>query len=193
MAYDTHPELRPAPFGTERNARPIEFTPRFDHVIRFLDEKGGTYQRARAPFAQELDVTPYCLRRVLERAKDLGLIRIIATAHPTVGFGGRFPSTYELMIPFTEWIERRDDIVGVEREKRRRAKSQTRKRDQTVRRRITTSTMAEAASARDRAQERRATEAPPIPFGSPAAIGNVLDSGFDVDAWANAVDFDDEP
>lgn len=188
MPYDDHPELAPPPFGSG-DSTPIEQTARFDHVLRFIEAKGGRYQRGRKEFAAELDVSEYCLRRVIERGTALGLLKLTASAHPMVGQGGRFPTLYELLVPVDEWLANRERIIAACQESGRRAKRARQARTRTARKKAQVAVAVEAAAIRPQAIARRAATAPPIPFTAPVMHGTVDD--LDVDAWYGAVDFDD--
>ena len=170
---------------------PRELSERFANFVRFLDSKGGKYQRTRILFAEELQLpSPWALQQLTSRAEELGILDIERTGHPMIG-EGRFPNTYRLKISYADFCERRVELYE-ERIAREKAKKQAAVNERKRKRRKAARDADEESKreARARWKERQKgpvpTEPTPPPLPTPPANARAPVS--DAAAWS---DFDD--
>lgn len=90
---------------------PIELSERFAGLVKFLDDKGGRYQRQRVVFAAEVGLTEHQLRILTKRAVELGILDIVSQGPPMIGLG-RFPNEYVLRLTYERFMETRFELHG---------------------------------------------------------------------------------
>lgn len=178
------------PYADETRMTRLERTERFDRVLIFLRDKGGTYQRRLEDFAGDVELTMNSLRAVLRRLEEHKLIRIEATASPVIG-SGRFPNTYKLLVTPESWWKRREGYLeGLAHKKQAVALSIRHEAE----RAILAAERAQARQERDRKAELLVLERRAALLPAPAPLEVVYEpvpaGELDVDAWADAYDFD---
>ncbi len=168
----------------EPHNTPVHLTERFSRFVNHLGEAGGSVERRLGLLADDLALPLDALRRMIDRATELGIIRT-QTNGTYIGMGRR-PNSYHLRIEWADWPKLRSTLAAAYQDKL----------DEKVRR-------SEAARARRRADKtiaRRAAAKAPVrvwPPPPPPAAERILSQptptvevGADeVDAWFYAGDF----
>lgn len=158
---------------------PIAETERFVEWLRYLHARGGRLQMKRTEIASALDIGSWSARRIIDRAVELGVIRI-ERGHPGAIGQGSIASTYVLLMTPDQFIAQRDALVARAKAERDARKGVRQKGKQAPR------------SVDQNKQPRQPppeSTLPPLPSAE-AIAEHAGDQHLDVDAWADAVDFD---
>src|SRR5438045_4007830 len=99
----------------EPQGTPIHLSERFSRFVNYIGEKGGEHQASLDIFAEQLELPKDALRRIIERAKKLGVVRI--DTHSTYVGMGRLPNSYHLRFDWSDWPKLRERFVEQENQK----------------------------------------------------------------------------
>lgn len=157
-----------------------EDSPRFLAFLQFIYDHDGHYQRKRPDFAADLGIGTNVLRVLVERAVDLGIIRIIRTGSPRIG-EPPMPNTYVLKMSPDEWLERKAEIVAAKAPKVTKRNQALAKRRRAAKERLLNVLVADpfAENVMMDPAEIVPTFMPPDPDVVPVV------EDLDVDAWAD--------